>query len=264
MLEQQVNATHYTATFTGAANTDISNASVSVTAGSWQEGNGNAGAGGSTAAFTVDMTGTVIESSGSTSLVQVGSNYFLYPVGGSSGPELSFGGVPVVAGEFGAWAPIGAEQTASGYEIAWKVTDAYTVWNTDSNGNYLSNVIGAVSGSSYALESLEPSFHQDLNGDGQTGPPVTVVEAHGSTDLTEVGDHYFLYDSSGSGPSLKYAGTDYVAGEFGAWAPIGAEQTASGYEIYRHPRASQFLQLRRHGCGDDRPGRNRFRGHRLS
>ena len=57
---QQTDATHYTATFTGAANTDISNASVSVTAGSWQEGNGNAGAGGSTASFTVDtVTPTV-------------------------------------------------------------------------------------------------------------------------------------------------------------------------------------------------------------
>jgi ribosomal protein L6P/L9E len=57
---QQTDATHYTATFTGAANTDISNASVSVTAGSWQDGNGNAGAGGSTAMFTVDtVTPTV-------------------------------------------------------------------------------------------------------------------------------------------------------------------------------------------------------------
>ena len=51
---QQTDATHYTATFTGAANTDISDAAVSVTTDSWQEGNGNAGAGGSTAAFTVD------------------------------------------------------------------------------------------------------------------------------------------------------------------------------------------------------------------
>ena len=40
---QKTDATHYTATFTGAANTNISTASVSATAGSWQEGNGNAG-----------------------------------------------------------------------------------------------------------------------------------------------------------------------------------------------------------------------------
>ena len=46
--------------------------------------------------------------------------------------------------------------------------DQYTVWNTDSNGNFVSD-IGVVSGSSYALESLETSFHQDLNGDGTIG-----------------------------------------------------------------------------------------------
>ena len=34
---RQTDATHYTATFTGAANTDIANASVSVTAGSYQD-----------------------------------------------------------------------------------------------------------------------------------------------------------------------------------------------------------------------------------
>ena len=73
--------------------------------------------------------------------------------------------------------PIGAEQTATGYEVAWKVTgaDQYTVWNTDSNGNFISG-IGAVSGSSYALESLEASFQQDLNGDGTIGLTTRVIE----------------------------------------------------------------------------------------
>ena len=44
-----------------------------------------------------------------------------------------------MAGQFGAWTPIGAEQTASGYDVAWKITgaDQYTVWNTDSSGNYI-------------------------------------------------------------------------------------------------------------------------------
>jgi hypothetical protein len=64
--------------------------------------------------------------------------------------------------------PIGAEQTASGYDVAWKVpgADQYTVWSTDNSGNYVSNVVGVVSGSSAALQSLETTFHQDLNGDG--------------------------------------------------------------------------------------------------
>jgi 20S proteasome alpha/beta subunit len=175
----------------------------------------------------------VIEAQGSTSLVQVGNHYFLYPVGGSSGPELSYLGAPFVAGQTGAWVPIGAEKTAGGYEVAWKVTgaDQYTVWNTDSSGNYQST-IGVVSGSSSALQLLEPSFHQDLNGDGVIGALTTVIEAQGSTSLVQVGNHYFLYPVGGSsGPELSYLGAPFVAGQTGAWTPIGAEKTAGGYEV---------------------------------
>jgi serralysin len=73
-----------------------------------------------------------------------------------TGPELKYAGCPVAAGQFGTWTPIRAEQTASGYEVAWKFpsSDQYTVWNTDSNGGFGSNT-GAVSGTSSILESLE-------------------------------------------------------------------------------------------------------------
>ena len=48
----------------------------------------------------------------------------------------------------------------------------------------------------------------------------------GSTSLTEVANKFYLYNSSGTGPTLKYAGSDFVAGQFGGWTPIGAAQTA--------------------------------------
>ena len=72
-------------------------------------------------------------------LTEVGDHFFLYD-GSGSGPSLKYAGAEYVAGQFGAWTPIGAEQTASGYEVAWKVTgaDQYTVWTTDSSGNYIS------------------------------------------------------------------------------------------------------------------------------
>ena len=74
-------------------------------------------------------------------------------------------------GQFGGWAPIGAEKTATGYQVAWKdaSTGLYTAWNTDNNGNYVSHIsalTGFVSGTNTALKSLETSFNQDLNGDG--------------------------------------------------------------------------------------------------
>ena len=51
-------------------------------------------------------------------------------------------------------------------------------------------LIGAVSGTSAALESLETSFHQDLNGDGVIGVPATMratapASAVGLTNLSE-------------------------------------------------------------------------------
>src|SRR5262245_4801650 len=130
---------------------------------------------------------TTINGLGSASLLQGGSNYYLEANGGTP-VELSYGGSPVVAGQFTdqagkLWAPIAAAQTASGYEVAWKLTgaDEYTVWYTDSSGDYLSSAFTGALGTSSALESFETSFQQDLNGDGVIGPPAassaTVNEA---------------------------------------------------------------------------------------
>jgi serralysin len=141
--------------------------------------------------------------------------------------------VAVLPGQFGALAPIGAEQTASGYEVAWKAAgiDQYIVWNTDANGNYVSDT-GALSGTSIVLEAAEVSFHQDLNGDGRIGIAPTTIEAFGSTKLDLAGSAYTLDPvTCGTGPSLKSHGAAVVPGQFGSFSPIGAERTASGYEV---------------------------------
>ena len=110
----------------------------------------------------------VIESSGSTSLTQVGSNYYLYNSG--VGPQLQYLGAAVVAGQISGWAPIAAEQISGGYQVVWKANgaDQYTLWTTDSSGKFVS-YIPAMSGSSSVLESAETTFQQDLNGDGLIG-----------------------------------------------------------------------------------------------
>jgi serralysin len=186
-----------------------------------------------------------IEAIGTTSLVQSGSNFYMSPVGGGVHVDLKYGGSLVTAGEFGVWTPVGAEQTASGFDIAWKApgTSQFIIWHTDANGNYLTNS-GVVSGGSTALEQAETSLHQDLNGDGTIGIPVTTIEASGATSLVEDGGSSFYMNSiaGGTGPQLKYGGSPVVAGQFGAWTPIGAEQTANGYQIaWKVPGTSQFI-----------------------
>ena len=180
---------------------------------------------------------TPIEFFGATELVQVGNNYFLYHIPGTSGPDLKYGGSDFTVGTWGAWAPIGAEAISGGYEVAFKIgADTYTVWDTDTNGNLTTNVLATTSGSSTALEALETSFQQDLNGDHVIGVPSapgsTTIESHGATALVQTGNNYFLNPvGGGTGPDLKYGGTDFTVGAWGAWAPIGAEAISGGYEV---------------------------------
>ena len=178
------------------------------------------------------LPATTIESFGATSLTQVGNDYFLYANGTTNGPELTYSGTPWAAGQ--AWAPIGVEKTSSGYEVALfnASSHLYTVWNTDGSGNVLSASIAGVSGTDTALESIETSFQQDLNGDGTIGIPVAsgTIEAFGATKLVQVGNDYFFNPvAGGSGPELMYGGTPWAAGQ--AWAPIGVEKTSTGYEV---------------------------------
>ena len=180
------------------------------------------------------LSRTVIQTDSSTSLIEIGNQFYLDSSGGSD-PALKYENANFTAGQFGGWTPIGAVQTASGYDVAWKNTTSgqYTVWTTDSNGNYSGNLIGAVSGTSTALEALEPIFDQNLNGDGKLTS--TVTQTDGSTKLTKVADQvssaYYLNSTNGLGPALKYQSADVTGGEFGAWTPIGAVQTASGYDV---------------------------------
>jgi serralysin len=115
------------------------------------------------------------------------------------------------------------------------------VWNTDGNGNYVSDTIGAVAGSDLTLENLELSFQQDLNGDGRTGPQQITIEAQGVTRLVEVGNQFQMLDASNSGPTLKLQGAPALDGQFAPWKPIGAEKTTTGYEVaWRAGTADQY------------------------
>ena len=193
---------------------------------------------------TTGLKTTPIETSGATRLDQVANEFFLHDSGGI-GPSLKYQGIAFTAGQFGSWTPVGAEKVGSGYQVAWKNggADQYIVWNLDSNGNYASNATGAVSGSDPELQNLETVFQQDLNADGTTGPRfVTPIETSGTTRLDQVANEFFLHDGGGIGPSLKYQGTAFTAGQFGAWTPVGAEKVGSGYQVaWKNGSADQYI-----------------------
>src|SRR5208283_1070590 len=113
--------------------------------------------------------------------------------------------------------PVGAEKTATGYEVAWSLgSNEYIVWNTDANGDFTSAATGVVSGASYALEELELSFGENFPGAPPPTPPITIA-TNGVTTLAQVANQYELEAvSSGTGPFVTYGGNAVTAGQFGA------------------------------------------------
>ncbi|MCA1501871.1 hypothetical protein I6F28_34725, partial [Bradyrhizobium sp. NBAIM14] len=57
----------------------------------------------------------------------------------------------------------------------------YTVWSTDSNGNYTGSIVPEVTGTNASFRSLETTFQQDLNGDGSVGVPSSAASADASS-----------------------------------------------------------------------------------
>ncbi|MGY4607006.1 Ca2+-binding RTX toxin-like protein [Bradyrhizobium sp. USDA 4474] len=182
----------------------------------------------------------VIESAGATGVVQAGDDFYLLDNATGVGPQLKYGGLPVLASQRLSTPILGAEQTATGYTVVWKLSATdYSVWYTDKNGNETSYL--HLSGTSSTFESLETTFHQDLNGDGVIGiaqtaaattPASNVIESQGATSLVQVLDNFYLNsNSTGSGPELKYGGLPVLASQRLSTPALGAEQTATGYTV---------------------------------
>ena len=77
--------------------------------------------------------------------------------------------------------------------------------------------------------------------DMSTGERVS-IEAEGATRLEQAANQVFLHDGDGVGPALRFQGVAVVAGQFGAWTPVAAEQTADGYRVaWKLGAAGQFI-----------------------
>ena len=77
------------------------------------------------------------------------------------------------------------------------------------------------------LHTLKSAFVADdfTFAGGPSLPTMTPIESAGATTLASSANHFYLLDSTGAGPSLKYHGTDVTAGQFGGYTPVGAEKT---------------------------------------
>jgi Tryptophan-rich Synechocystis species C-terminal domain len=88
------------------------------------------------------------------------------------------------------------------------------VWSVDSNGNYLSNLIGAVPGNSSALESFETIFNLDLNGDSTIGVPTTSQAAAANVAASSGSSPANLAGNSSADNFHFAGGSDSAASEW--------------------------------------------------
>jgi autotransporter passenger strand-loop-strand repeat protein/autotransporter-associated beta strand protein len=228
---QQVDATDYTATFTGAADTDIENAAASVADGSWQDANGNAGLGGSTGSFVVDtVTPTVTVATGNSdvnvaddtaiitfSFSAAPANFVLSDttaVGGSlsdlqqvdatdytatftaaAGIDIENAAASVVAGS---WQDANGNAGLGGSTGAFvvdTVTPTVMVAPADFYGAGNSDLLFANTGGSYAIWQTDGT---SVTGAGNIGTPGSGWSEIGTGDFNGDGRADILFQSSGA------------------------------------------------------------------
>ena len=104
---------------------------------------------------------------------------------GAVPPSLKFGGTDFVTGYFGAWAPIGAEKTASGYEVAWKDASAITtppgIPTTTATTSPIGNM-GWVSGPARRWNRSRPASTRISMATDISVLVTTAIETQGSTE----------------------------------------------------------------------------------
>lgn len=204
------------------------------------------------AVFGVDINGdgtigvqtTTIEVSGAYSLVKA-ADEFEITNGGVVQAILKVGANPIVSGQFGGFSPVAVMSGGGAYEVMFRSGTSFQVFDFDGGGTYTGPGSDLVSGGSFALESLETSFNQDINGDGTVGLKTTLVTSgtvtiakgkYITSELFQVADRYKAVEISivtqaVTSAFLEVQGAPIVSGHFGGFTPVAIEQAAGGAEV---------------------------------
>ena len=153
----------------------------------------------------------VIESSGSMSLVTDWTNYYLEPNGGTA-VKLSYGGRRLRSANLAPGLRSRRSRRRPDMRWPWRMWAPINIRSGTRTAAAISSRVRSanVSGTSAALESMEFSFNDDLNGDGTIGIPVP----SGAT-------------------TIEFIRHDQSAGEREHLSPPGGKRRGGSAELWR-------------------------------
>ena len=117
-----------------------------------------------------------IESQGNGKLIKSANNLLSAQIGNDTPISIKYNGLQIYTTIFAGWETVAVENIGGQNQLLWKSasTNSISLWNLDSNWNFLSSagVIPLNSGSTLIQET---NFGLDINGDGFVGESVSVV-----------------------------------------------------------------------------------------
>ena len=159
-----------------------------------------------------------------------GQQFFLHDSAGN-GPSLKYAGSDVVAGQFGTgrarggegWdrLPAGLEERQRRPVPPVERRQQRQLEEPDRRGLRFLVCVAVAGGGAPA--GFQPRRHDRPQDDD--------ARDVGRDNLVQVANPFFLHDSARSGPSRKYAGSDVVAGQFGAWTPLGRRRLGAATRL---------------------------------
>ncbi|MBD2149020.1 S8 family serine peptidase [Pseudanabaena sp. FACHB-1277] len=171
----------------------------------------------------IGATPVSIESQGSTKLVKDGAKLLYAQIGNNTPIAIKYNGSQIYTTIFAGWETVAVENIGGQNQLLWKSasTNSISVWNLDSNWNFLSSagVIALNSGSALIQET---NFSLDLNGDSFIG--AVNLEWQGNTKLVKDAAH-LLYAQVGSNTpiAIKYNGSQVYTTIFAGWETVAVE-----------------------------------------
>lgn len=191
---------------------------------------------------------TTLEGSGNLALTQAADVFEIWS--GTSKPVLTVAGSAITSGQFNGYTPIAVMGLTGGYEVMFRNGTNFVGLDFDRSGNYLSAATSVLTSGSLALEMLEGSFSNDLNGDGTEGPVFTTIQTHEPAfTLYQEANEYTIWNNAGLAAVLQVNGSPIISGNFNGYSAVGIISNTGGYEVM-FGNGSQYIGLEFNGTGN--------------